>query len=120
ADSLASSGVVAVPANRLTPTALPSRLQPVRPNSASGASQAMPNGPSRSQAGSTPAVAASIGTSITHSQETKPASTPAEAANAGVCGRHIAKPSAGTSVASAENDTAPTSASASLPLTSRL
>ena len=44
----------------------------------------------------------------------------AGAAPAGVCGRHTANASAGASVASAENDTAPTSASASLPLTSRL
>ena len=42
------------------------------------------------------------------------------AARGGVCGRHTANASTGASVASAENDTAPTSASASLPVTSRL
>ena len=118
--SEASSKVVAAPTNRLTPTARPSRLQPVRPNSASGASHDIPNGPSRNHAGSLPAVVAIIGTSITHDHARKPATTPAVAAPAGVCGRHTANASAGASVASAENDTAPTSASASLPLTSRL
>ena len=67
-----------------------------------------------------PAVAASVGTSITHDHAANAASTPPVAAFAGVCGRHTANARAGASVASAENDTAPTSARASLPLTSRL
>ena len=118
--SVASSNVTDAPTNRLTPTARPNRLQPVRPNRASGASHDRPNGPSCNHAGLVPLAAARVGTSITHDQATNAASTPPVAALAGVAGRHSANPSAGASVASAENDTAPTSAKASLPLTRRL
>ncbi len=85
-----------------------------------GDSQACPNGPSRSHSGALPDANSRVGSNSTQAQARKPATTPAIAARGGVCGRHTANASTGASVASAENDTAPTSASASLPVTSRL
>ena len=113
--AIASSTVARVPANRLAPTARPRRLQPVRPNSASGDNQAKPNGPRCNQSLAPPVAATYIGASITQAQTRKATTTPAVAARGGVCGRQTANASAGASVASAENETAPTSASASLP-----
>ena len=80
----------------------------------------MPNGPACSQAGATPRASIVTGSSNSHTQTAKPATMPAITARGGVCGRQMAKPSAGARVASAENDTAPTSASASLPAIRRL
>src|SRR3546814_18287187 len=51
---------------------------------------------------------------------TNPTARPKITARDGVLGRHIANPSAGAKVPMAENDTAPISASTSLPPTSRL
>ena len=117
---IATRTVARVPRNRLAPTARPSRLHPVSPNSPSGDSQRQPKGPSCNQATGTPRSSIMVGSSSTHAHTVKPTTTPVVAARAGVCGRHTAKASAGASVASAENDTAPTSASASLPATMRL
>ncbi len=110
---------MSVPTNRLAPTARPRRLQPVRPNSASGASHCASNGPAPTQAGVCPCEVASTGNSRHHAHTAKPATIPAIAARGGVCGRHTAKASAGASVARAEKLTAPTSASAALPATMR-
>ena len=109
-----------MPRNRLAPTARPSRLQPVRPNRLSGASPDQPNGPSLSHCGASPRASYTIGSNSTQAQAANPTTIPAIAARAGVCGRHTANASAGARVASAENETAPTSASASLPAISRL
>ena len=99
--------------------ARPTRLQPVNPNSASGASQPRPNGPDCNHAASVPLPVTSSGTNITHSHAMKLARMPQLAASGGVRGRQTAKPKAGIRVAKAENETVPTSASASLPLTRR-
>ena len=115
-----ASSVIPVPTNRLAPTARPSGLQPVRPNSASGASQRQPSGPSASQAGTLPLLSSRVGSSSTQAQVAKPASTPAMAARGGVCGRQMANPSTGTSVAIAENEIAPMSASTLPPPIRRL
>ena len=80
----------------------------------------MPNGPSTTHAGESPRKANAVGSNCTQHHVAKPARMPATPARGGVCGRQIANASAGTNVASAENDTAPTSASASLPATRRL
>ncbi|HEY4561068.1 MAG TPA: hypothetical protein VIG54_10050, partial [Lysobacter sp.] len=103
----ASTSVALAPRNRLAPTARPNRDQPVRPKNPSGDSHASPNGPACSHSAFD-----SVGATRIHAQAAKPTSTPTSAARAGVCGRHTAKASAGARVASAENDTAPTSASA--------
>ena len=112
--------VATIPVNKLAPTARPSGLQPVSPNNPCGESQAWPNGPTLIHAGSLPEIAAAIGINITQAQTKNAATTPTIAARGGVCGRHTAKPSAGASVASAEKETAPISAKASLPLSRRL
>jgi hypothetical protein len=113
-----SSNVVNVPTNRLAATARPSGLQPVRPKKPSGASQAMPNGPPCNHAGASSR--RSSGTGRHQAQVRNAATMPTRAARGGVCVRHTAKPSAGASVANAENDSAPTSASAALPAIERL
>src|SRR5690606_23805887 len=118
--TVATSTVATVPANRLAPTARPSRLQPVRPNSPSGDSHARPMALLCTHPASPPVAATHICATITQAQTAKATTMPTVAARAGVCGRHTANASAGTSVASAENDTAPTSASASLPAIWRL
>ncbi len=89
-------------------------------NVTTAASHGQPSGPSASQPGAAPSCATNGGSSSTQAQVANAATMPAVAACGGVCGRHTANASAGASVASAENDTAPTSASAALPAISRL
>ena len=115
-----ANSVTTMPANRLMVTARPSRLQPVRPKNASGANSDQPPGPSRSHTVSSPRASTSAGTSSSHIHSATAAAMPSITARGGVCGRHSAKPSAGASAPSAENDSAPTSANASLPAISRL
>ena len=56
---------------------------------------------------------------MAHAQAMKPKTIPSDTARAGICGCHTANAIAGASVASAENDTAPTSANATSPATAR-
>ena len=113
-----SSSVPSVPTKRLAATARPSGLQPVSPKKLSGASQAIPSGPSLNHDGA-PSRSRS-GTGRHQAQVRNAANMPISAARGGVCVRHTAKPSAGASVANAENDNAPTSANAALPAIERL
>src|SRR5690606_8682128 len=114
------TSLVPAPTNRPAPTARPSRPPPGSPTSVSGASQALPRGPAASQSPLPPDSSTCTGDSVPQAQARKPASTPHVAATAGGRVRHTAQNSAGASVASAENETAPTSASDWLPAITRL
>ncbi len=117
--STAAIQVTTTPANKLTTTARPSRLQPISPKNASGANNDQPHGPSRSRRGSSRNASTKTGTNSNQTHSPTAAAMPNNTARGDVCGRHNAKPRAGASAANAENESAPTSAKALLPAINR-